>query len=91
MQPTGRDDGGFFEKDWIWDVDCYAEWQFLCAILTNAPFYINIRLYDTKNTREMFDMDKIKHFNAITEEEHKEIEDIHKFSIIKLDRKSVLY
>ena len=44
-----------------------------------------------KNIREMFDMDKIKHFNAITEEEHKEIEDIHKFSIIKLDRKSVLY
>ena len=44
-----------------------------------------------KNIREMFDMDKIKHFNAITEEEHKEIEDIHKFSIIKLDRRSVLY
>lgn len=36
-------------------------------------------------------MDKIKHFNSITEEEHKEIADIHKFSIIKLDRRLVLY
>ena len=44
--------------------------------MTNVLFYINIRLYDTKMHKGTFDMGKIKQFNAITEEEHKKIEEI---------------